>query len=71
MSKKKNYKPEDIKRFIYAFAQMFAKDAVPVLVVDVTRTKNRFFLAVKTREGVVYQLDDGYTCLGTIGKFNT
>ena len=71
MSKKKKHKPEDIKRFIYAFAQMFAKDAMPVLVVDVTRTKNRFFLAVKTKQDVVYMLDDGYDYLGTIGRFNT
>lgn len=70
MSKKK-HSIEDIKRFIYAFAQMFAKDAVPVLIVDVTRTKNRFFLAVKTKEGVVYQLDSGYEFIGTIGRFNT
>lgn len=70
MSKKK-HKPEDMKRFIYAFAQLFAKDAVPVLVVDVTRTKNRFYLGIKTKQGDVYRLDNGYDYMGTIGKLNT
>ena len=68
---KKKHKPEDMKRFIYAFAQMFAKDAVPVLIVDVTRTKNRFYLGIKTKDDVVYMLDNGYEFIGTIGKFNT
>lgn len=77
MSKKK-YKPEDIKRFIHAFAWLFAKDAALVLVVDVTHIKNRFFLGIKTKQGDVYRLDDGHYdhlgtigYLGTIGKFNT
>lgn len=68
---KKKHNPEDIKRFIHAFAQLFAKDAAPVLVVDVTRTKNRFFLGIKTKQDDVYRLDDGYDYLNTIGKFNT
>lgn len=68
---KKKHKPEDIKQFIHAFAQLFAKDAMPVLMVDVTHTKNRFYFAVKTKQGIVYQLDNGYEFIGTIGKFNT
>ena len=69
----KRYSFEEMKRFIYSFAEAVSPGGKPVFYVDTTRVKNRYFFRVKTKDNLLYGLSSSrwMSDIGTFGKIDT
>ena len=71
-SSNKRYSFEEMKRFIYSFAEALVPGGKPVFSVYTSRVKNRYFFRVKTKDGLLYGLSytDWHEDIGTFGKID-
>lgn len=69
----KKHSVEDMKKFIYSFAEALSPGGKPVFYVNTTRCKNRFFFRVKTKDNWLYGLSytKWHDDIGTFGKIDS
>ena len=69
----KRYSFEEMKRFIYSFAEALSPGGKPVFSVNASRVKNRYFFRVKTKDGLLYGLSytNWHEDIGTFGKIDS
>lgn len=50
----KRLTPEEAISFVYSFASAFSTGAMPAFKVETSKTKNRFFFRIKTKDNLTY-----------------